>query len=89
MSIEYNVGETVETESGNLAYLQHKNKKTEDFGVTFSEKDTPLNLIGWVNSYWVKDGFINSENISNKLDKRAHLEKYGLSYFHKKRSNKK
>jgi hypothetical protein len=87
--LEYNVGETVETESGNLAYLQHKSKKTDGFGVTFSRNETPLNLIGWINPYCLGDGFIKTENISNKLDERAHVEKYGLSYFHKKRHNKK
>ena len=78
MALEYELGDIVKTKAGNLAYLQHHYKDYK-YGVTFSQNETPWNLIGEPNPHCIGDGVINDVRECEKVDKRAYIEKYGLS----------
>lgn len=83
---DYKIGDILAV-GNNLVYLQYHFRENK-YGVTFSQKETPLNLIGRINSYCLGDGIIDNVAKYQKLDRREHLEKFGLSFFnsHPRRS---
>ena len=71
----YNLGDILEVEN-ELAYLQYDFGKNK-FGVTYSKRETPLNLIGNFNRFCLGDGVIDDATKYKKLDIEEHVKKFG------------
>ena len=77
-NLEYKVGDIVELEKGNLAYLQHHFKDNK-WGVTISKAGTPWDLIGEINSHLLGDSVIDDITKYKKVDKESYIQKNSKS----------
>lgn len=74
--LKYKVGDIIEVEEENVAYLQrHQKGKTWD--ITVSKKGTPFNLIGGINPNLIEERVITDITKYNKINEKDYIKLYG------------